>query len=40
MGLNKKQREELRMKYDGKCAYCGEELKKGYLQSSGKNYQI
>lgn len=26
MKLNKKQREELRRKYDGKCAYCGCDL--------------
>ncbi|HHH8147622.1 TPA: HNH endonuclease, partial [Acinetobacter baumannii] len=26
MRLNKKQREELKQKYDGHCAYCGELL--------------
>lgn len=26
MALSKKQRETLKQKYDGKCAYCGEEL--------------
>lgn len=30
MALTKKQRLELFDKYDGKCAYCGEDLKKGW----------
>ncbi len=30
MRLNKKQRQELFEKYDGKCSYCGCELKKGW----------
>lgn len=30
MNLSKNQREELRKKFDGKCAYCGCELKKGW----------
>lgn len=30
MKLTKKQREELRMKFGGRCAYCGCELQKGW----------
>ena len=30
MSLTKKERQEVYEKYDGKCAYCGRELKKGW----------
>lgn len=28
--MTKKQREEVRLKYDNRCAYCGDELKHGW----------